>query len=158
MRTTWAEQVGGTASTDAVPWLENMGQLGSAANAPVPRFNQLWLCEITGYPVKPSAVCYIPKVHTPIHSSPTLGVILQKNKVKSKNTRYKTRVNKCRKTPTITGIARRFVVSINAMVAKTIPGERAYMTIAVLLFFLIACNVNTHHGGASLNGCCRCLT
>lgn len=28
-----------------------------------------------------------------------------------------------------------------------------------IAFFFIACNVNTHHGGASLNGCCcRCLT
>lgn len=43
MRTAWAEQVGGTASTDTVLLPENVGQLGSGAKPEVLCFNQLTL-------------------------------------------------------------------------------------------------------------------
>lgn len=120
------------------------------------------LCNRTDYPIQPNAV--ISKAQSreqspvPLHLHPPI-LHKNKNKVKSKITRKETRVNKCRKTPTSAGLSQRFVLSANAMTGQTVRWKRTNIN-AVLLFFFsqIACNVNTHHGGASLNGCCHCLT
>lgn len=132
---TWAEQVGGTASTGTVPRIENMDQLGSGANAPVPRYGQFSLCNNTGYQLNQPSRAVSLKSRLP-STVPHPDYHPPKNKVNSKNTRYKTRVNKCRKTPTITRIIRCFLVDINAMAVITIQGKRTYKIIVVLLFFL----------------------
>lgn len=84
-------------------------------------FTPLSLRDVTGRPAPLTAArCVSPP---PPRSGlpprlPAPRTTLQKNKVKSKITRHETRVNKCRKTPNITGIIRRFVVSVSATVAN----------------------------------------
>lgn len=143
MRTnvTWAEQVGGTASTDTVPWLEKniyneavrkWCQLSGGINDHVLTSFRYVICPAVELNQPP---CAVYRIQTPIHSSLPWVSSSKKNKVNSKNTSYKTRVNKCRKTPTITRIIRPFVVSIHAVTDKTTQGETGTHDNRCFIFF-----------------------
>ncbi len=124
-------------------------------------FQPALVCNIPGYSVKPTAVCpnVIPTVQTP-STVPHPGYHPPKNKVNSKKYTI-TLQHTCQqmsKNADNHGDHSTFWRLYQCNGCQNNPVHTGISNNRCFIIFLIACNVNTHHGGASLDGCCRCLT